>query len=241
MNTFLGRTAWEHVNALLLLVLCPYPDFGGGIKFTTTGSRCPSIMAFHRCPSKLGISFSKWLRFSFWGRMTNQIEAEVWTLLFPPPLGWSSFLTPPFSTTLTSFIKVSIKGRNEAAGRSCGGACSSQLRLPVCHWPAVACSGHGCIELWGLLPRTGLISPLAVALSFVVMEMSDFKAGRMRQWSHASFQSDPISSFLDCPLEPNNRPLHFGHGHTPIVPVGTINYISIRYPRMCPWSILTRT
>lgn len=39
----------------------------------------------------------------------------------------------------------------------------SEIGFPICHWPVVAHSGHAYIELWGLLPITGLISSLAIA------------------------------------------------------------------------------
>lgn len=70
----------------------------------------------------------------------------------------------------------------------------SETGFHICHLPAVAHSGHAYIELWGLLTITGLISSLAIApppTPFIVMEMPDFKAGRMLLKSYSPSNSDP--------------------------------------------------
>lgn len=47
----------------------------------------------------------------------------------------------------------------------------------------------------------------------------------------------PICSFLVCPIEANNGSLHFGYGHTPIVPLGSkkLHYSWVtKEPSPCP-------
>ena len=53
------------------------------------------------------------------------------------------------------------------------------------------------------------------------MEMPDFKAGRTLLKSYSPLTLTPIFSFLDGPTEPSNGSLYFGHGDTPIDPMGS--------------------
>lgn len=101
----------------------------------------------------------------------------------------SSQLTFHNSSPMENFL---LEGRMQLLGEvAVETLLWSELWFHTCHRPGIAYSAYGCIEWWGLLPAIGFISPLATALLFVVMEMPDFKAGRILLRSYSPFNSDP--------------------------------------------------
>lgn len=170
---------------MLWVLLFPFPYPTLVVRLSLLVTRSSSITGFHRCPRKTAGSL-------FFQVATGLLWKAKQTKLKMKPCHINSTLLSPFSTGSSSLqltfsqLSPSIRNfpletdRNTAVARTCcGDLLHSELRLHVCHGPAVAHSGHSCTELWSLLPRTVPISPLAIVVSFVVMERSDSKAGRM--------------------------------------------------------------
>lgn len=53
------------------------------------------------------------------------------------------------------------------------------------------------------------------------MEIYGFYAGGESRSPYSSFKFNPVSIFLNCPIQPHNGPLYFGHGCSSLVPMET--------------------
>lgn len=154
------------------------------------------MKGFHRSLRKLGTSL-------WWPQFCSQRQDNRLGGLKPycvhSSILSSSFQELPFLTAhfsqLTSYRECSVRGKNAAVGRSCCGG-----PVPVWDWVSHL-SLASSSSLWACLYRTlgptdnnwphFFIGNSPPHTPFIVMEMPDFKAGRMLLKSYSPSNSDP--------------------------------------------------